>query len=120
MTCDCQSLDDTFYMDEAPRGFQTNLEQRDTANWMRLFSCIFCQSLWAIDEWDKYQEQVVFRVRHSDSWFDVGAAERRKSLLLRSRGGEVSAECICACCQKPRIRGVVYCLDHLYENGARR
>lgn len=120
MSCQCHSLDDAFFIENAPNGFQEALHQLDMADWRRLFECSDCGTLWAIDEWDKYHDQVASRVKDRKGWSSEDSELKRKELLRRSRGGEEGGECIWAECHKPRIRGVVYCLEHLYKTGARK
>src|SRR5664279_3287389 len=111
MTCECSSLPDAFYLEEAPGGFKDHLVQQDMKNWLRLFRCSECGASWAIDECDKYQWQVAFRVGPGEDWAAVDREPQRKQLLLKSRGGTASERCIWAGCSNPRVKGVAYCLD---------
>ena len=120
MPCKCAKLADSFFLEDAPSRFVDNLRQIDMGDWKRLFECPNCGALWAVDEWDKYSDQVVSRVADRANWSQEESDEMRKELLRRSRGGEEEAECIWADCHKPRIKGVVYCVDHLYATGARK
>lgn len=120
MKCQCSNLTNAFYLDEGPRGFEKKLRKEDTGNWMRLGSCPFCGQLWAIDEWDKYQEQVVTRVSDRENWNEIDATELRKQLLLKSRGGLTDTNCIWTGCNAKAVKGVVFCLEHLWKTGARR
>lgn len=109
-----------FYADAAPRGFLDSLEEKAVSpRWKRLCVCPECGESWAVDEWDKYEDQMVTRVSNAQTW-DEDSEETRKRLLQESRGGLDDAPCIWAGCQKKRVRGVVYCIDHLYATGARR
>ena len=120
MNCKCTKLSDAFYLDEGPHGFAKGLKREDTGNWIWLGSCLNCGALWAIDEWDKYQWQVVTRVQEREGWDKVDTTDLRKQLLLKSRGELTDTECIWAECHGKAVAGVVYCLDHLWETGARR
>jgi len=120
MRCQCSSIPDTFYLEEAPRGFKDHLVQQDMKNWMRLFRCSECGALWVIDEWDKYQWQVAFRARADADWAGNDREPQRKQLLLMSRGGTTAEGCIWAGCPNSRVVGVAYCIDHLYATGARK
>ena len=108
-----------FYVDEAPGGFADTLEKIDAKDWVLLHQCRCCDTLWAIDEWDKYAEQVVVQVSDSRDWTAASDAQR-KDLMLKFRGGTEEEECIWVDCGKLRVRGVEYCIDHLYATGARR
>lgn len=120
--CRCAKLPDAFYLDEGPRSFSKKLKEEDFGNWMWLGSCPKCGTLWAIDEdeCDKYQVQIVTRVKSRENWKEEDTVRLRKQLLLESRGGLTEKECICAGCHKKTVQGVVYCIDHLWETGARR
>lgn len=120
MPCTCAKLDDSFFLEDAPRRFVDNLRQIDMGDWKRLFECPSCGALWAVDEWDKYTDQVVSRVADRANWSKEESDQMRKELLRKSRGGEEQSECIWADCHEPRIKGVVYCLDHLYATGAQK
>ena len=121
MTCACAKLPDSFYLEEGPKGFEAGLAHKETSvpNWRNLMACRQCGTLWALDEWEKYQPQVVSRVRDIAHW-DAHSEEERKALLLRSRGGLTEEKCAWLGCQKKKVRGVAHCIDHLYATGARK
>ena len=75
----------------------------------------------SLDVWDKYQPQVVVRVHDVDRWeTETDDVATRKALLLRARGGHQDGTCGWADCTQPKVRGVAYCVDHLWSTGARR
>jgi hypothetical protein len=118
MKCKCSSLSDVFYLEEGPKGFEKCLKELDAENWMRLFQCPMCEALWVVDEWDKYSWQVASRIQSQENWVTPVPDEKRKELLLKSRGGTTDEECIWKGCKKNRVKGVVCCIDHLYHTGA--
>lgn len=120
MKCKCSNLPDAFYINEAPWRFEKSLHKEDTQNWMHLYSCPKCGTLWTIDEWDKYQDQVVARVKDRANWATDQAIAARKRLLLESRGGTTDETCMWAGCHGKKVKGVAYCLEHLWDTGARR
>ena len=119
--CKCDKLPRTFYLDEAPVGWAHDLAQETPGNWKTLRRCPACDRLFSIDVWDKYQDQVVLQIKDRASWEqEADSDDRRKELLLRSRGGADDGGCGWVGCQSARVRGVAYCLDHLWKSGARR
>jgi hypothetical protein len=122
MKCDCATLPDLFYLDESPKGFKGSLHEEETGDWVRLFSCQICGTLWVIDEPDKFWDEVVIRVKSDDrsTWSGNENIEGRKHLLLKSRGGTTEEKCAWAGCQGKCVKGVAFCLEHLWETGARR
>ena len=106
------------YLDQAPQGWSEGLEEVAVGNWKTLRRCPVCQATFAVDAWDKLQEQVVIRVSESSDWEEqADSVAVRKQLILQSRGGPADGECICRGCSGPRVQGVVYCLEHLWETG---
>lgn len=118
--CTCEHAPHRFYADEAPEGFRASLAEVDVGDWRRLWQCAQCGALWSIDEPDKYSHVVVLKVESRASWNDRDDTAGRKALLLESRGGTETTSCIWAGCDRPRVQGVVYCIDHLWSTGARR
>ena len=118
MKCVCSSLADVFYVESRP-GFLHDLSEKACASWKKLCVCPRCGTHWAVDEWDKYQIQVINRVSDIENW-DVASEEERKKLLLDSRGGLTHKDCIWAECGKKRVKGLAYCIDHLYATGTRK
>src|ERR1700757_2264858 len=106
MACKCNQFPDAFYLDEGPRNFLAGMRQLDVADWMRLYECSSCGSLWAVDEWDKYTHQVVNRVVEREGWNKLDTTPRRKGLLLASLGGVTDEKCIWAGCAGKRVKGV--------------
>ena len=120
MNCNCLQLADLFYLSEAPPSFESSLIEKDVGNWVFLKECPQCKQLWRIDAWDKYQTQFALKVPSSEGWEELDSVPMVKDLLLNSRGGTTDEICIWAGCDGKRVKGVVYCIDHLYETGARK
>ena len=120
MNCLCSKLPQTFYLDEAPDGFVRHLLRQDAANWMVLYSCPTCGALWVVDEWDKYQWQVAGRITSRENWAGDTRIVERKQLLVASRNGLTDEECLWSGCSQRRVKGVVFCVDHLWEMGQTR
>lgn len=119
--CGCEELPEIFYVDRAPADWLSGLEERASADWKTLGRCSTCGRLFSVDVWDRYQPRVVVRIAHPERWKEEGeSVEARKALLLAGRGGTDELACGWAGCDKPRVRGVAYCLDHLWDSGARR
>jgi hypothetical protein len=83
--------------------------------------CRACDQLWAVAEWDKYQTQLATKITRAKrhSWQEFNMASE-KAFLLKSRGGGRTSEtCAWTHCDNPRVVGVAFCVDHLYETGTR-
>lgn len=114
---------DIAYFDEASAEGQqilSDLVLVDRANWRRLYRHKESGILWTIDEWDKYQQAFLFRVRRVDAWATEDHSELEKALLFATRGGASEDHCHLARCDQPALQGSAFCLDHSYEHGIRR
>jgi len=119
--CECSGVAPALYLHQAPHGWFEGLAEVAVGNWKTLRRCPACLATFAIDDWDRLQDQVVVRVSALSDWeAQADSAAVRKQLLFQSRGGAADGDCICLGCSGTRVRGVVYCLEHLWETGARR
>ena len=120
MSCFCQQLAKLVDVEDTPQGFEASLIKKDKSDWAYLMECPICAQLWRIDTPDKYQTQFAVKLAVADDWASVDTVGLQKEYLLQSRGGTTDDTCIWAECNGKRVRGVVYCIDHLYETGARK
>jgi hypothetical protein len=119
MACACATLPNAFYGSEAPAGFLDSLEEQACSDWRRLCICPECGTPWAVDEWDKFAVQVACRVGDPAVW-PQEIERARRTLLLQSRGGLTDQVCMWKGCDRKRVKGSAYCLEHLFDTGARR
>lgn len=103
----------------APADFEASLAGRASGTWTHLKECPECKQLWRVDVPDKYQTQFALKVASPEGWEDIDTTAMVKELLLKTRGGTTNEVCIWSGCDGSRVKGVVYCIDHLYETGAR-
>ena len=94
-------------------------DELESGDWVRLVHCRRCGQLWSVDEWDKYQTQFAVRIPQREGWQEFDTTPLRRQYLIQSRGGLTDERCIWQSCEQRRVRGVVYCADHLYQTGAR-
>ena len=118
MNCGCSDLPDLFKTEASP-GFEQTTVRLATGNWVHLHQCSTCGQLWRIDQSDKYQIQFVVRIPAGVDWEQFDVSTLQKNFLMKSRGGLTEEQCIWRGCQGKRVKGVVYCVEHLYQTGAR-
>jgi hypothetical protein len=116
MSCECSHLPDVVKLDSYPS--IGRFDELETGDWNRLVRCPHCGHLWSVDEWDRYYTQFAFKIPKREGWRELDAALRRQ-YLIQSRGGLADEKCIWKGCEQRRVRGVVYCADHLYKTGVR-
>ena len=117
MWCNCSKLPEIVKLEDHPR--INRGKQIDSGDWVRLVRCPRCSQLWSVDEWDKYQIRFAIKIPCREGWREFDSTPLRKEYLIRSCGGLTDERCIFVNCDQPRVRGVVYCADHLYAVGAR-
>ena len=120
MDCNCSKLPSIFDVEDGPKGFIKNLIKLFKDNWIKLMQCPSCKQYLRVDEWDKYQTQFAIKLDKREGWENIDTVPLQKEFLQQSRGGTTQEECMWANCSKNRVKGVVYCVDHLYETGARK
>ena len=118
--CHCAGLPEVIYVESKPSGFDATLVALAAGNWVKLYRCTDCEQLWRIDIWDRLQTQFAAKISNIQTWEERDIEPEVKQLLFQSRGGLSGAICIWAGCGKPAIQGVVICIDHLYQTGARQ
>ncbi len=120
MSCYCQKQTELIDVQDAPQGFEASLIKKDIGNWVYLMECPECGQLWRVDARDKYQTQFAIKLSSVEGWESIDSVPQQKELLLQARGGITDEICIWAGCNGKRVKGVVYCVDHLYETDARK
>ena len=124
MHCNCEKLPRFSYWDPEQgialklRPFAKTVEQ---ANWRNLLVCNLCNCYWRTDEIDRCNQGFVLKLgAYRDDWAVLSTEQDEKELLLQSRGGLLDQTCVWAGCGKPKVKGSAYCIDHLYDTGARK
>ncbi len=118
MSCSCSKLPALVKM-EANRELLIQLDELSTGNWDYLCRCRKCGQLWRIDECDKYQVQFAVKITDLSRWQEFDSEPLRKQYLIEARGRLAEEPCNWAGCDQQRVKGVAYCVDHLYATGAR-
>lgn len=89
--------------------------------WRDLLRCDVCGTHWRIDVADKGEGRYAWKVgAFRPDWAVPDFPELEKALLLQRRGGETAEKCAWLGCERRKVRGVAYCIDHLYATGARK
>jgi hypothetical protein len=118
MSCACSKLSDIVRLEEHP-GIERDSDQLERDNWFWLVHCRSCGQLWSLDEWEKHQRQFAIKIPQREGWHDFDTTPLRQAFLIESRGGLTDEPCIWSGCSGWRVRGVVYCAEHLFKTGVR-
>ncbi len=120
MSCNCNKLNTIVDVEAAPPDFDKNLKIIKEDTWRNLKQCKTCGQLWRVDIWDRLQTQFAVKLETDKNWVAIDTIELQKDFLLNSRGGtDPNKICIWASCNLPAVKNVVYCINHLYDTGAR-
>ena len=117
---ECNELPVIFDVKDGPKEFEKNLNELAIGSLAKLMQCSKCKQFWLIDKLEQCQEQLAIKLEVHEGWEEIDTTQLRKDFLLESRGGITEEECMWARCSKSRVKGVAYCLDHLYETGTKK
>lgn len=120
MGCVCAEIPEIAYYEDLSKDLFESLDKIETKGWFELFQCRECKQYWRINVWDKYQTQFAVKLNSTDNWQNFDESRLVKGLIVKKRGGLQEKSCIMKDCKNKRVRGLVYCIDHAYENGIRR
>jgi hypothetical protein len=119
MKCICIQRNPLVEITDSYQGFTETLNTIELGNWVKLMQCSECLQYWKVDEWDKYQALYAVKIQSKDRWGKYDATLLIKERMIQNRGGLESVKCMWENCSLNAVRGSAYCVDHLYDTGAR-
>ena len=117
MSCPCATLDE-IEKTENHAAFFESLPVLEVGNWVKLCQCQNCGQLWSVDEWSKGNISFARKKSNKSNWEEADI-EAQKRFLLKSRGIQEDVTCMQSGCKKRALKGVAFCVDHLYNIGWR-
>ena len=117
--CNCNEQPALVDITNNHSAFQSPLKEIVVGNWVKLMECPECNQLWKVDEWDKYQTLYAVKVPEKEGWGNFDSVSLIKEKMISNRGGLTETKCMWAGCNKMQVKGSAYCINHLYETGAR-
>jgi hypothetical protein len=118
MSCSCSKLPSLINVG-AHHELMGHLEKLKTGDWVSLCRCRECGQHWRVDDWDKLQVQFAVKISDTSRWEEFDITHLQKQYLIEKRGGLTEEICNWVDCSKHRVKGVAYCVDHLYATGTR-
>jgi len=116
--CNCTKQMELVDITSHYKDFQNNLILLDRDNWVKLMECSTCKQLWRIDEWDKHTLYAV-KLPIQSGWESFDSKSLIKEKMVMNHGGLSKNKCIWSGCNNMQLKGIAYCINHLYETGAR-
>ncbi len=117
--CNCNELLNLVDITNKHSAFQGHLNEIAKGNWVTLMECPECNQLWKVDEWDKFQTLYAVKIPEKEGWQDFDNVSLIKDKMISNRGGLTETKCMWADCNNIQVKGSAYCINHLYETGAR-
>ncbi len=118
MKCSCIQRNSLVEITDGYPGFTETFKTIEFGNWVTLMQCSECLQYWKVDECDKYQTLNAMKIQSKDNWEEYGTS-LIKERMIQNRGGLENVKCIWKNCALNAVRGSAYCVDHLYDTGAR-
>jgi hypothetical protein len=98
----------------------TDFELIEKKEWYLLYQNKTDKTYWRLDQYDKLQQQYFVKVDNLERWEDFDDKELRIELLKKTRG-VIKEKCMWSQCERNRLKDLVYCERHAYEEmGIRR
>lgn len=119
MSCCCRQQETIVDVTKDYSGFVSKLGALEFGDWVKLMRCPECGQLWKVDEWDKYQTLYALKVPSNEGWKKIDSTPLIKERMVRNRGGLESSKCMWDQCSLNAVKGSAYCVNHLYDTGAR-
>ena len=118
--CQCKQLQPLVDLENVGKEWMADFTEIEVGNWVHLQRCPVCGQLWRVDAWDKYQPQYAVKLSTSDGWQAFDATPLLKRQMIENRGGVSNERCMWRNCEAKQVKGSAFCVEHLYETGARR
>lgn len=104
-----------YYVDEEIlKKIESDFELIEKKNWYLLYRNRENNSFWRLDEWDKYQIQLLVKLESAENWVDFNDLDLRLNLLREQRGVS-NDKCKWKDCDKKALNNLVFCELHAYE-----
>lgn len=117
--CNCKELPTLIEISNIYSDFKSNLKRLEVGDWVHLMECRDCSQLWKMDEWDKYQNIYAVKLSSKEGWQQYDNEPLIKEKMLQNRGGLSNQNCIWANCNLKQVKGSAFCINHLWQAGAR-
>jgi hypothetical protein len=117
--CLCQSETNLVEISNNYSDFIAKFVEVALGNWVKLVECPRCGQLWIVDFWDKYQTVYAVKIASKSDWEQFDSKALIKARMIENRGGLTDEKCMWAKCDNRQLKSSAFCVDHLFESGAR-
>ncbi|MBP8084191.1 MAG: hypothetical protein KAZ87_13415 [Spirochaetes bacterium] len=100
-----------------PKNFESRLEHIEySKSFKKMYRCKCCGQYWVIDEYDKYEPQIVIKENDVSNWKTKDYEEIRYELFAYSKGGYSDEKCSWNDCSNKSVKGKSLCPYHCFYN----
>lgn len=117
--CYCDTYADLININEHYDDFCEAWTLVDSGARYNLHQCPHCMQLYRIDKQGFSNICYALKLDNDHDWHDFDDSEIIKAQMLQSREGVSDRDCKRDNCSDKAVNGSVYCLEHLYQSGAR-
>ena len=117
--CQCQQWPEIINISDWRDLFIENQQAVDSNARFELRQCIHCDQHWLLDQEGLRNVAYAYKLESAKNWQQFDNSTLVKQQMLRNREGHSDETCGRESCQEPAVNGSRYCLEHLYQSGAR-
>lgn len=117
--CQCEAAGALVNITEWHSEFCQRLQVVEKTPRLELHQCATCMQFWRIDVEGLRNVAYAIQLETDAHWQQYDDSGLVKAHMLKNRGGFADRVCRLDACQDHAINGSAYCLDHLYQSGAR-
>lgn len=119
MQCQCDQAPDLLNISDWHGEFCQSKVASGESDKHQLFDCSSCSQLWLVDKKDLRNIAYAYKIDEQKDWQHFDTAHLVKAQMLKNREGYSEEPCKLSDCIDNAINGSRYCVDHLYQSGAR-
>lgn len=117
--CQCEKWPDILNISDWRDLFIENKQAIDNTPLFQLCQCIHCDQHWLLDQEGLRNVAYAYKCNNTNNWQQFDNSTLVKQQMLRNREGHSDELCGREHCQALAVNGSRYCLEHLYQSGAR-
>lgn len=117
--CQCEEAGSLVNITEWHKEFCQRYTLVESAPRHLLYQCPTCMQFWRVDVEGLRNVAYGVALDSDKHWQDYDDSVLIKAHMLKTRGGFAERICRREQCEEQVINGSAYCLEHLYQSGAR-
>ncbi|MFZ4620473.1 MAG: hypothetical protein ACOYNS_07935 [Bacteroidota bacterium] len=112
--CTCETMQTLLHAEEFQSFIGSNVMMVDSTPMSDLFRCSQCGQLWRCDRPKNLRGRLMMKLECEEDWKTHLMTSGARTRLLENMGGVSANFCLWGNCSNYRVKGLEYCIDHLY------